>query len=239
LAAAPFPTDDLMWALFYVTCWVLLSAFLWGSTAGSSGSPPMMQSAWNPADANVYISISTTTVVNDTAAATSNSGSLGMLRGTLGYAVPSSSKKVLTIKLDADTLTSGDYVGLSNLGSSVNGVYPGQNSPHSFGVQDTYRDFQDQLGVVGSACAAATTPGVTLWFAIDFNTGKINCSINCTTWLGSGNPDGSVAPYTLSTATYYPAASLSIQFNLLQRVILNTKPSLGGCSNISTFSQWG
>jgi len=208
------------------------------STGGGAGG----QSVWNPSDKNTSVTLSTTTITNDTATQNSAASSFRMVRGTQSYATGTANKKIFTLGLTAVDTGAGWLGGVSDAGVSLTG-YPGV-AAHSFGIQagpSGTDDYQDGI-VTGSTCAGSGTfnTGSTLWIAIDFNTGNIWCSTNCTTWIGGGSPDNGTGPaYTLSSATYFPAWSGFFYFGAADTAVLNTKPIISGCSNVTNFSQWG
>ena len=53
-----------------------------------------------------------------------------------------------------------------------------------------------------------------------------------------GSNAGTNPAYALTSATYFPAWSGDDNTGS-DVAVLNTRPTLGGCSNITTFSQWG
>jgi hypothetical protein len=67
------------------------------------------------------------------------------------------------------------------------------------------------------------------------------CSKDCITWANSGSPDGDTGfVATLSSATYLPMwTGFDNGGFQADAAIINTLPSLGGCTNVSTFSGWG
>jgi hypothetical protein len=206
------------------------------STGGGGG-----QSVWNPTDKDTSIALATTTVTNDTATQNGAGSSWRMARGTQGYATSTANKKVLAYTITTVDSSGGWIGGVADTSVTL-ASYVGSTA-HALGVQPGgHPDYQDGNGGAGGNTCGATIPASgTLWIAIDFNTGNFWCSADCTTWLGNGtpNPDsGTGAPYTLAAATYFPAWS-GFDASVQDVAVINTKPSLGGCSNITTFSQWG
>jgi hypothetical protein len=211
-----------------------------GAPAGGGGGNP---SVWNPSDKNANITLSTTTIANDTATTPSGGGSSWYaVRGTKSYATSTANKVVfalVTTKLG----TAGN--GLGWIGGVADGSvnlsnYIGHSS-HSFATEsEGGGDYQDGTGPL-FVCSSGINPGqgVTVYYAVNFNNGHLFCSRDCVTWLAGGNPAADTgAPYTLSAATYFPAwaGGLDAGSDIVQLV---TNPSLGGCSNLSGFTTWG
>ena len=200
-------------------------------------------SVWNPSDKDPNVSLSPTTCINDTATQGSAASAFKGLRGTQSYAVGTSNKRVFTIKIQQEK-GSGDGTQILGVGDgSVTLSYPGA-TVNGFGVQsDGQGDYINGTPEGGSSVCSlnvSVMQGGTLWLAINFNNGHVFCSNNCTTWVSSGNPDSDIgAAYTLTSATYYPMWGGFYFSGVPDIATLNTTPSLAGCSNISTFSQWG
>jgi hypothetical protein len=201
-------------------------------------------SVWNPSDRNVAITLSTTTCTNDTATQGGASGSWRGVRGTQSYAVGTANKKVFTVTDAADSGANGDWMAGVADGSVSLTTYIGA-TVHALGFQShvsgAEQDYQD--GATSSACSPnlviQASGNNVLWIAVDFNTGNVWCSINCTTWIGSGNPSTGANPaHVLSSATYLPIFAGRDDI-VASGAVLNTKPALGGCSNLSGFSGWG
>jgi hypothetical protein len=206
------------------------------STGGGGGG----QSVWNSADKDTSITLSTTALTNDTATQNGAGSSWRMVRGTQGYATGTANKKVFTLAMAAVDSTRGWLGGVADASVTL-GSYVG-SAAHAMGVQAAATvDYQDGVVQSPQVCSGSFAQGSTLWIAIDFNTGNLWCSADCTTWLGSGtpNPDSGTNPaYALTSATYFPAWSGDDNTGS-DVAVLNTRPTLGGCSNITTFSQWG
>jgi hypothetical protein len=200
-------------------------------------------SVWNPSNRNVAITLSTTTCTNDTATQGGTSGSWRGVRGTQSYAVGSANKRAFTITDVADN-GGGDWMAGVADGSVSLATYIGGTAhapafqSHVAGAELDYQD-----GATSTVCspnlAIQPSGNNVLWVAVDFNTGNVWCSSNCTTWIGSANPSTGANPaHVLSSATYLPVFA-GRDDSLADVAVLNTKPALGGCFNLSGFSGWG
>jgi hypothetical protein len=201
--------------------------------------------------------LSQTLCANDTASV--NAGSTwAMLRGTKSYAMTSANKKVFSMKIQAVSATPG-WIGGVDDGTGLLSSYTG-SSGGALGAQ------AEAVGATGATCyfnnnavacgcamgasaIAVLQVGMTMYIAINFNNGDLFCSKDCVQWLyGSvagnppstdGNPDSDLHPtetLTTGSGSYKPAWSGIAATNT---AVLNTTPTLTGCSNIGTFSQWG
>jgi hypothetical protein len=190
---------------------------------------------WNPSDKCTNITLSGSNQI-----ATGGS-TWCSVRATTSFTVGTVTKRVfnITVTAAASNLWIG---GVANAALSLTN-YPGQSAV-SGGWQSDATNNCYFSGYTGTpACNSAQTlnsAGTVEWIAIDFNTGNLWWSSNCTSWFrsaGAANPDtGNNFNITFPAATVlYPAVSLGSSSN---KATLNTYPSLTGCSNIGTFVPW-
>ena len=212
-----------------------------GSDGGGGG-----QSVWNPSDKNAAVSLSTTTVTNDTA--TTNTGSWVSVRGTKSYSTGTADKVVFAqtgsgvnsgeawiLGLADSTMSLSSYLGATGVSlgfqSNTGGGCAGDCSYSNGGVT-----------IQSSGECQLISNSQAVYLAINFNNGHVFCSVgDCSSWANSGNPDsdtGYVATLAGST-TYFAAWAGEDYSGSAPMSVLNTAPSLGGCTNVSTFSQWG
>jgi len=214
-----------------------------GASRGGGGGS---QSVWNPSDKNASVTLSTTNITNDTA--TTAASSWVGVRGSTSYSTGTSHKVVFAITgagVDgndgwmgglADSTTSlSSYLGASGVSLGIQtaitggGCSPGICTYASGGVT-----IEDQTCHI-------TANGQTMYLAINFNNGHVFCGIGCSTWANSGNPDSDTGYMaTLAGSTTYFAAWAGIEIaSIAPAGVINTAPFLGGCSNVSSFGQWG
>jgi hypothetical protein len=210
-----------------------------GASAGGGGG----QSAWNPSDANAAITLSTTNFTNDTATQNSAGSSFRSVRGTKSYATGTANKKIFALFPSSVDTANGWLGGLDNGAGSLTS-YVG-SGVHSYGVENNSAgDYQDGGGATtgsGTCTGLNLAQGQFLYLAINFNNGHLFCSKDCITWANSGSPDGDTGfVATLSSATYLPMwTGFDNGGFQADAAIINTLTSLGGCTNVSTFSGWG
>ncbi len=218
-----------------------------GLAAPSTGGGGGGQSVWNPADKAANISLSTTNIANDTAL-TTNSGSWVSVRGTSSYSTGTSHKVVLALRaspvgdtgdgwlggLADSTMSLSSYVGASGASLGIQSAVPGGGCSAGLCIYASGGvTIQDQ------SCHI-TASGQTMYLAINFNNGHVFCGIGCSTWANGGNPDndtGYIA--TLPGSTVYFAAWAGQYYTTASAAMINTAPPLGGCSNVSSFVEWG
>ncbi len=211
-------------------------------------------SVWNPSDKDAAITLSQTTLANDTATQAGAGSAFKGVRGTQSYATSTDNKVIFAIKVVTTDNSAGWVGGVGDL--SVGLVYPGSAS-HGFGVQADHTttgstgDYQDGTShtPATSVCAGSgggTQPrfqtGGMLWIAVDFNTGKLWCTNDCTqvTWLSNGNPDaGTNQAYTRTAATYVPMWGGFDAAGPADVAQLITNPVFSGCPLVTTFKKWG
>jgi hypothetical protein len=191
---------------------------------------------WNPSDkcANITLSSGNQLATGGTPWCT--------VRATTSFTVGATTKRVFNITV---TTTASNYwiSGIAD-GSLPLTDYVGQANK-SFGWQS---DATNNCYIAGYAtfngpCNSQqdlNAAGRVEWIAIDFNTGSVWLSNNCTAWYAGStaeSPDvGTIPNATFAAGTvFYPAAALGTSGN---SATLNTYPSLAGCSNVNSFVPW-
>lgn len=221
------------------------------------GTPPPSGAAWNPADKDSSITLSTTTTTNDTATQNGAAAAYRAVRATAPhYVIGTNHKVVFTILIVAASNGGGSVVGQSQVygvsdGSRALNTYIGATA-HSYGINaGGGGDYLDGVhnGSVNACSDSGGFPdqtvgvGDTQWIAIDFNTGFTWCAKNgCTSWLGNGttaSPDaGTNSNATISAGDYYIGWSGNFAASTADVAKLNAAPSLGGCTGVTTFHNW-
>lgn len=205
---------------------------------------------WNTSDHDASITLSQTTVANDTATGTAGSGFKSARATGPSYATSTNHKVVAEFSVvTASSNVSGSNDGLGTMLGVNTPAVP--NSGHLAAATPGWGaeggnggDYKNGTGPT-SGCSVTPSGGVnykggaTVYLAIDFNSGNVWCSINCTAWQGGGVPDNATSPIaTLTTGTYYLAWS-GANFNQgPDKVVLISGPTLTSCSGISTFHTW-
>jgi len=199
----------------------------------SSGPSGGGGTTWNPLDADPAITLSGGNLI-----ATQNGAAFTWraVRATSSYAVGTNHKVVAGITMSAYDNNLGWIGGLAdstmNLASFVGA------SGNSWGWQLTVGAYHSGGVSYSNNCTGATLiVGSTLYYAVDFNTGKMWCSSDCTVW--SGSPDGGTSQSgTLPASTAFFVAWSGDDYTAADAATLNAVPNLAGCTNVSTFTTW-
>jgi hypothetical protein len=120
------------------------------------------------------------------------------------------------------------------------GVSLGVQSNTSGGCGGTCTYGSGGVSVQSGLCHIADN-GHAMYLAVNFNNGHVFCGDGCSAWANSGSPDGDTGFIaTLAGSTTYFVIWAGIQLGSAAPVAqIDTNPSLGGCSNASTFVPWG
>lgn len=184
-------------------------------------------STWNPADKSANVTLSGGNLV-----ATVHTGAFSNVRSTSSYAEGTNHKVVFLITTIVND--GGWFGGVANAATSLTAQLG--TTGNSYGFWIGQGGFGNNVGTV-QGCGGSTT--VTFYVAVDFNTGNLWCSADCTTWIGAG-PSGGAGGDTsaiLPAGTYF-ATWGGFQQSTGDAGTFNPAPSLGGCSDLTGFTTW-
>jgi len=208
------------------TSWIPLN---WNATYNPA-------TTWNPSDMGAGLALS-----NGNLTATQNSTlyTWYMVRSTKSYTVGTNHKVVFAITVSAYDNSNGWITGLADSTASLTSDVG--STGKALGQQIGGAGIQGSGGVtVSNNCGGpALGVGGTLYYAVNFNTGAVWCSTDCTSWAG-GAPDsgGAGGNATLTSATAFFIAWAGRDWNASDAATLNTNPNMAGCTGVSTFTGW-
>jgi hypothetical protein len=223
----------------------LLDSMAWQPVGAAASA------SWNPSDMDSSIGLTTVTTFNDTATKTGTANTYRSVRATApSYDFGSAHKVVATFAIvAASDAGAGQLVGVNGTltgtcpgaGCVSNGSHIGAGTPSWAAEGAGAGDFQNNVSST-TGCSTASRlnfiTGSTVWLAIDFSSGKVWCSANCTTWYISGTPaSGTGQAATLTSGTYFLAWTGHFGASVTDVVRLNASPNLIGCG-ASFDSSW-
>lgn len=196
---------------------------------------PSGGTSWNPSDKGAQITLSGGNLL---ATQSSSLYNWYTVRSNTSHTVGTNYKVVFAITVSAYDNSNGWDSGLADSTTSLSGEVGSSGNSIGSQIGGAGTHASGSVTVNNSCTGGALGVGVTQYYAVDFNTGKVWCSsANCTSW--GTNPDSGTNPnVTLPSATAFFLAWSGRDWNASDAGTLNASPSLAGCTGVSTFTTW-